>query len=90
MKIIWCISICLVANVGVFGQYLSNPSFEGPPGPSSPPPHWHPCNEFSTPDTQPGAWEITAPASDGETYMGMVTRGEGGTYPISWEDCLTH
>jgi gliding motility-associated-like protein len=61
-----------------FAQSISNPSFEGRAGYSLAPPEWYPCNAYSTPDTQPGAWNVTTVASDGDTYISLVTRGLNG------------
>jgi gliding motility-associated-like protein len=58
------------------GQFFSNPSFEGPPGISLPPPSWQSFDPHSTPDTDPVACDRFL-ASDGETYLTLVTRGEG-------------
>ena len=43
-----------------------------------PPPSWKACNDYSTPDTQPGFWGINPPASHGNTYVSLFTRGLGG------------
>jgi gliding motility-associated-like protein len=55
-------------------------SFEGTPQPNIPPNGWNPCNEFSSPDTQPGFWEVAKAASNGSTYISLVTRGNLGPY----------
>ena len=89
MKFICCISICLVANIGVLAQYLTNPSFEGTPTLHVPPPSWEACHEFSTPDTQPGYMDIYNEPSEGSSYMGMVTRGDIGPYAYTVEDVQT-
>jgi len=70
-------------------QYLSNGSFEGRPAMHQPPPGWYPCKSNSTPDTQPGIWGHTMSASDGGTYLSMVTRGPWGANANSTEDCQT-
>jgi len=59
-------------------QILSNPSFEGPIEASTVPPSWFSCNEYSTPDTQPGFWNVNTSASHGNTYISLVTRGASG------------
>ena len=61
-----------------FGQFIINPSFEGPPSESIPPPGWFGCNLYSTPDTQPGTWMVGQAASEGNTYISLVTRGYNG------------
>lgn len=63
-----------------YSQVISNMSFEGKTQTNVPPIGWHPCNEFSTPDTQPGSWEVSTPASHGNSYIGLVTRGNLGPY----------
>jgi gliding motility-associated-like protein len=60
-------------------QLIPNGSFEGEPIASTPPPNWYPCNLYSSPDTQPGSWSVTTPASEGNTYISLVTRGEVGS-----------
>ena len=77
----------VVLSFNNYGQYLSNPSFEGTPQRDSPPPGWSQCHSKSTPDTQPGSWEVLKGPSDGNTYLGMVTRGSLGPNANTWEDC---
>ena len=52
---------------------LQNASFEGVPQDATTPIGWHPCEEGATPDILPGIW-ATNEASDGETYVGIITR----------------
>ncbi|TXB65543.1 OmpA family protein [Phaeodactylibacter luteus] len=57
--------------------FLNNPSFEDFPRHSRPPRGWKDCGfpGESAPDTQPsGDFAVTYPATDGETYLGMVVR----------------
>ncbi|HTE32008.1 MAG TPA: hypothetical protein VK666_16620 [Chryseolinea sp.] len=76
-------------------QTIENPSFEGPPAPGLTPTGWFACNDFSTPDTQPGSWGVSTPAQNDNTYISLVTRGDGtveaiGTSfsePISTKAC---
>lgn len=56
--------------------FLNNPSFEDMARHSHQPIGWYDCgfpNE-SKPDTQPGSFDVTKPAKDGDTYLGMVVR----------------
>ncbi len=59
---------------------LNNASFEGIPGPNNVPSGWVDCGaeKFpleTPPDIQPsGAWDVTKPAQNGRTYLGMVVR----------------
>lgn len=66
-------------------QVISNMSFEGAPRQDYPPDGWSPCNSYSTPDTQPGFWEVQKAPSDGDTYLGLVTRGDLGPYAHTTE-----
>jgi len=84
---IFLISFAVVLPFNNYGQYLSNPSFEGIPTKDFPPSGWEPCDSKSTPDTQPGVWEVQNDPSDGSTFIGMVTRGPLGPNANTWEDC---
>jgi gliding motility-associated-like protein len=50
----------------------ANPSFEGSAQPHVLPAPWSNCNGTTT-DTQPGNWGISAPATNGSTYAGLVS-----------------
>lgn len=78
----------LILQAGIAsGQYLSNPSFEGPPGIGITPPEWLPYDLVSTPDTEPLNCD-DFPASEGETYLTLVARGSAATEnPNSKENC---
>ncbi len=57
--------------------YLENASFEGRSRPGAAPEGWADCGQpqESPPDIQPyGGFNVTRPAQDGKTYVGMVTR----------------
>ncbi|MEP7265992.1 MAG: OmpA family protein [Saprospiraceae bacterium] len=57
--------------------HLINPSFEDSPKQSSPPMGWTDCGfqGESAPDVHPNNfWEVSKPAFNGKTYMGMVVR----------------
>lgn len=70
------------------GQFFANPSFEGPPGIDTLPPSWQPFDEYSTPDTEPLDCDYFT-ASDGLTYITLVTRGEGHDFPGTSENIFT-
>lgn len=87
MKPYTIICFLLIPSVLSFGQYLANPSFEGPPGIAVTPPEWLPFDAASTPDTEPLNCD-DFPASDGDTYLTLVARGSGSTnHPNSAENC---
>jgi hypothetical protein len=57
---------------------FDNPSFEGRIGADLIPQKWSSFNSGSTPDTQPGAWNVTSPTpKDGETFVGLIAREDG-------------
>lgn len=58
---------------------LNNPSFEDTPSDATTPMGWFECEEYTTPDIMPGYWGVYNEASEGETFVGMITR-ENGTY----------
>lgn len=65
----------------LLGQvYLNNASFEGPPQDATVPAGWFPCELGTTPDIMPGPWGVYQEASEGDTYVGLITREDG-----TWE-----
>ncbi|NJK84417.1 MAG: hypothetical protein HC912_12160 [Saprospiraceae bacterium] len=57
--------------------YLSNTSFEGQPDDATIPVGWFACTPSTTPDILPGPWGVYQEATEGDTYMGLITRGDG-------------
>lgn len=81
----WLLIIFTLNSFGIIAQNVisfKNPSFEGKPRYSQLPKNWRNCGfmEQTPPDTQPGAFEVTKPAFDGNTYVGMIVRKDG-----TWE-----
>lgn len=75
------IILLFVAPFWLSGQItLNNASFEGEPQDATVPMGWQGCELGSTPDILPGSWGVYNESSDGETYMGLITREDG-----SWE-----
>jgi hypothetical protein len=66
----------LFAQSGSF----QNPSFEGEPGDATVPVGWHAAEPGTTPDILPGFWGVYREASQGKTYVGLITRQNG-----TWE-----
>jgi len=58
---------------------MLNASFEGEPRDATIPRGWMICTEGTTPDILPGPWGVYTEASQGETYVGLITR-ENGTW----------
>ncbi len=59
---------------------IANASFEGEPADATVPQGWMACQKGTTPDILPGYWGVYDEASDGNTYVGLITRDNG-----SWE-----
>lgn len=57
--------------------YLNNGFFEGEAQDATVPAGWHVCAPGSTPDILPGPWGVFLEASEGETYIGLITREDG-------------
>lgn len=90
MKLNLPLIIRLILNTTLLNaqsDYILNPSFEGFIGHSVCPPDWFFCNNDATPDT--GPYFSDYPASDGNTYVGLVMRGLMDTLPKN-EDVITH
>ena len=60
--------------------HFSNPSFEGEPADAIVPVGWLPCETGTTPDILPGFWGVYREASEGDTFLGLITRADG-----TWE-----
>lgn len=60
--------------------HFNNPSFEGEPADATVPVGWLPCEEGTTPDILPGFWGVYREASEGDTFLGLITRADG-----TWE-----
>lgn len=58
---------------------VKNPSFEDMPSDATVPHHWHACDDMTTPDILPGYWGVYLEPSDGDTYVGIITR-QNATY----------
>ena len=92
------ILFCCIWSSGLQAQiYLNNASFEGEPQDATVPVGWFPCARGTTPDILPGPWGVTTESSDGDTYVGLITR-EDGTWesigqrlksPVKPRECYT-
>ena len=60
--------------------FWQNPSFEGEPADATVPIGWMGCEPLTTPDILPGFWGIYQEPSDGDTFVGLITRANG-----TWE-----
>jgi len=56
---------------------LKNASFEDEPQDATCPAGWIECEPETTPDILPGPWGVHTEPSDGETFMGIITRNNG-------------
>lgn len=57
--------------------FLDNASFEGKPADATMPSGWMLASEGTTPDILPGFWGVYIPPSNGDTYIGLITRPDG-------------
>jgi len=62
----------------------TNPSMEGPAVPHQVPSPWLAC--YGSPDTQPGNWGFTQPASNGNTYVSFLHSGQS---PNGYKEGMT-
>jgi len=75
------LAFLLCFSGSLFSQItLENASFEGQAQDATVPTGWHSCKRGTTPDILPGFWGVNKEASEGETYIGLITRDDG-----SWE-----
>ena len=73
--------LLMIPFIGKSQHYLSNGSFEGlKPQDATMPIGWLPCKLGTTPDILPGPWGVIKEPSEGETYLGLITRADN-----SWE-----
>ncbi len=76
-KLIGFVALILLPSM-VWGQIrLENPSFEGEPQDATVPTGWMPCEPGTTPDILPGPWGVTNEPSDGDSFLGLITREDG-------------
>jgi gliding motility-associated-like protein len=70
VMLLWVCILLQSARSNVFSQHIpvTNPSLEGIPAERKAPPGWKPLR---TSDIQPGIYDITQPASQGSTYVGL-------------------
>ncbi len=65
-------------SIGLIAQItLENPSFEGDAQDATVPIGWHPCAKGTTPDILPGFWGVYTEPSEGETFLGLISREDG-------------
>ena len=88
MKIKLTLIFILLSTIA-FSQYIANPSFEGEVGRTIVPTDWSTCHPMSSPDTEPCESELGTLASDGNTFITLVARGNSGTVANTCEDIQT-
>ncbi len=67
--------IFLFSATFAFGQIeLVNPSFEDEPADATLPSGWWKIDRETTPDILPGFWGVYNESSDGNSYLGLITR----------------
>lgn len=78
--------ICFLSCFGgaVYGQSMvPNPSFEDEPIDATTPVGWYPCAPATTPDILPGYWGVYNEPSDGDSFVGLITRQDGSHESIA-------
>ncbi len=72
-----CLLFILLPQLASGQLFLDNASFEGNPEDATTPVGWHGCAPGTTPDILPGPWGVFEEASDGQTFVGLITRLDG-------------
>lgn len=76
-KLFILLSLCCTSHL-LFAQIsLTNPSFEDTPADATMPSGWWLIEPGTTPDILPGYWGVYEDASEGNTYIGLITRSDG-------------
>lgn len=78
-KSIFSLLLLLAFSLSLFSQTiaLDNASFEGEPQDATLPQGWFAVELGTTPDIMPGIWGVTRESSEGDTYIGLITREDG-------------
>ncbi len=81
MQKLFFICLALLFSLNLSAQIrIDNASFEGEAQDATMPSGWLSCKAGTTPDILPGSWGVTNEPSEGDTYIGLITRPDG-----SWE-----
>jgi len=78
-----CIFSIIFINTVKAQVFLQNPSFEDTPADATTPQGWIPCAPYTTPDIFPGYWGVYNESTEGETFVGIITREDGSYESIS-------
>jgi len=95
--------ICFIAAFFLFEgnihaqTRLNNASFEDTPSDATTPMGWFECSDDTTPDILPGYWGVYSEPSEGDTYVGMITRenstfetiGQRLSKPLTFDECYS-
>ena len=76
---------------------FDNGSFEDEPSDATTPHGWLECEPYTTPDIFPGYWGVYGDPSEGDTYLGIITRpnntwesiGQRLSHPVEENLCYT-
>lgn len=71
------LSLLFICTSGKGQKLMKNPSFEDEPADATMPSDWFSCNRGTTPDILPGYWGVYTRPSDGQSYIGLITREDG-------------
>ncbi len=79
--------ICIFSLIFIYSAdaqvFLQNPSFEDQPADATTPQGWIPCAPYTTPDIFPGYWGVYNEPTEGDTFVGLITREDGSYESIS-------
>ena len=93
MKIGILFSAILLTSIPAFlnaqSEYLLNPSFEIDSDWLYHPHGWNSCNIRSTPDVQPGMWNVFTLPTDGSYYIGLIMLDSNDSDGPKYEDVVT-
>ena len=76
--IFFILGLALLLSTNLAAQiHLQNASFEGESQDATVPVGWHACARGSTPDILPDVWGVYTEPSDGDSFLGLITREDG-------------
>ncbi len=72
-----CLVLIGICSTSYAQEFIKNAGFEGKKGEAKIPKKWNACSKSTTPDILPGEFDVDLVASEGDTYVGLITRDNG-------------
>jgi len=72
-----------LCHISYTQAFVPNPSFEDEPVDATTPVGWYPCAPYTTPDIFPGYWGVYNDPSEGNSFIGLITRQDGSFESIA-------